>query len=198
MLFLWSTNKLGKIWIDGDSFRQIISKRLPEGYYCQELSFIGDENLLNIYITLPENDNEEDRARLENKIRDIFTKSGMTVHINWINIAPQDNPKTNPVWTLPLFWAGAAASLTALVHLGLKGILWSLFAAIIGYGVSWILLTEDGKKQVSVIPRIEEKSENVQEYNDDDIRAPLLISSQEGINQRTTESNTTTSEDNLI
>ena len=151
MLFLWSTTKLGKIWIDGDSFRQIISKRLPEGYYCQEVSFIGDENLLNVYITLPENDIEEDRARLENKIRDIFTKSGMSVHINWINIAPQDNPKTNPVWTLPLFWAGAAASLTALVHLGLKGILWSLFAAIIGYGVSWILLTEDGKKQVSII-----------------------------------------------
>ena len=151
MLFLWSTNKLGKIWIDGDSFRQIISKRLPEGYYCQELSFIGDENLLNIYITLPENDNEEDRARLENKIRDIFTKSGMTVHINWINIAPQDNPKINPVWTLPLFWAGAAAALTAIVHLGLKGILWSLFAALIGYGISWILLTEDGKKQVSTL-----------------------------------------------
>jgi len=151
MLFLWSTTKLGKIWIDGDSFRQIISKRLPEGYYCQELSFIGDENLLNIYITLPEKDSEEDRARLENKIRDIFTKSGMLVNINWINIAPQDNPKTNPVWTLPLFWAAAAASLTALVHLGLKGILWSLFAAIIGYGISWILLTEDGKKQVSVL-----------------------------------------------
>ena len=151
MLFLWTTTKIGKIWLDGDSIRHIVSKRLPEGFYCQEVSFIGDQNLLNIYITMPEGDNEEDKVRLEKKFTDIFTKSGMAVHINWINIAPQDNPKTNPVWTMPLFWAGAAAALTAIVHLGLKGILWSLFAAIIGYGVSWILLTEDGKKQVSAL-----------------------------------------------
>ncbi len=151
MLFLWTTTKLGKIWVDGDSLRHIISKRLPEGFYCQEISFIGDQNLLNIYITMPEGDNEEDKVRLEKKFTDIFSKSGMAVHINWIKIAPQDNPKINPVWTLPLFWAGAAAALTAIVHLGLKGILWSLFAAMIGYGVSWILLTEDGKKQVSTL-----------------------------------------------
>ncbi|HAJ94208.1 MAG TPA: hypothetical protein DCM41_04870 [Synergistaceae bacterium] len=154
MLFLWTTTKLGKIWIDGDSLRQIVSKRLPEGFYCQEISFIGDQNLLNIYITMPEGDNEEDKIRLEKKFTDIFTKSGIAVHINWINIAPQDNPKTNPVWTLPLFWAGAAAALTAIVHLGLKGILWSLFAALIGYGISWILLTEDGKKQVSTLMQL--------------------------------------------
>ena len=54
MLFLWTTTKLGKIWLDGDSIRQIVSRRLPEGYYCQEVSFIGDQNLLNIYISLPE------------------------------------------------------------------------------------------------------------------------------------------------
>lgn len=151
MLFLWTTTKLGKIWLDGDAFRQIISKRLPEGFYCQEVSFIGEKNLLNIYITLPEGDNEEDKLRLEKRFTEIFSKSGMSVHINWINIAPQDNPKTNPVWTLPLFWAASAATLTALVHLGLKGILWSLLAAVIGYAISWILLTEDGKKQVALL-----------------------------------------------
>ncbi len=151
MLFLWTTTKIGKIWIDGDSFRQIISKRLPEGFYCQEISFIGDQSLLNVYITLPEGHNEEDKVRLDKKFNDIFTKSGMEVHINWIKIAPQDNPKINPVWTMPLFWAGAASGLTALVHLGLKGILCSLFAAITGYGVAWILITEDGKKQVSAL-----------------------------------------------
>lgn len=75
----------------------------------------------------------------------------MAVHINWISIAPQDNPETNPVWTMPLFWSAVAAGLTALVHLGLKGILWSMFAAVIGYGISWILLTEDGQKQVSAL-----------------------------------------------
>ena len=44
-----------KIWLDGDS-EQIVS-RLPEGYYCQEVSFIGDQNLLN---TISVRANEEE------------------------------------------------------------------------------------------------------------------------------------------
>ncbi len=151
MLFLWTTTKLGKIWVDGDSLKLIVSKRLPSGYYCQEVSFIGENDLLNIYITLPENDDVQEKLKLEKKFNDIFVKSGISSHVNWVHVAPQDNPKLTPIWTMPLFWAGLTAGLTAIMNLGLKGILWSLFAAIIGYGVSWIFITEDGQKQVSAL-----------------------------------------------
>ena len=151
MLFLWTTTKHGKIWIDGDSFKQIVAKKLPSDYYCQELSFIGEKNLLNIYITVPENASAEEKCKLEDKLNNLFAKSGILLQTNWVNVAPQDNPKTNPLWMLPLFWAGAAAAVTAIIQLGIKGILWTLFASIIGYGVSWIFLTEDGQKQVTRI-----------------------------------------------
>lgn len=151
MLFLWTTTKLGKIWLDGDSFRQIVSKRLPEGYYCQDVSFVGEKDLLNIYIALPDVDSPEEKLELENKFKVLLSKSGIVSNINWIHTAPQDNPKSTPMWKLPLFWTAAAGIVTALLHLGLKGILWSLFASIIGYGVSWIFLTEDGQKQVSAM-----------------------------------------------
>lgn len=151
MLFLWTTTKYGKIWVDGDSFKQIVAKRLPNDFYCQELSFIGEKNLLNIYITVPENASSEQKYKLEEKFNSIFSKSGISLQTNWVNVAPQDNPKTTPVWLLPIFWAGAASALTAVIQLGLKGILWTLFAAIIGYGISWIFLTEDGQKQVATI-----------------------------------------------
>jgi len=151
MLFLWTTNKFGKIWVDGDGLRQIISKRLPEGYYCREVTFIGDRDLLNIHINLPENEDMQEKLKLEKKFEDIFDRSGISTNFNWVHIAPQDNPRMTPVWTMPLFWAGLAAGLTALVYLGIKGILWSLFAAVIGYGISWIFVTEDGQKQVSAL-----------------------------------------------
>ena len=54
MLFLWTTTKLGKIWIDGDAVKQIIARRLPQELYVQEVSFIGEKALLNIYIAAPD------------------------------------------------------------------------------------------------------------------------------------------------
>ena len=93
----------------------------------------------------------ETSAPFEEKLEDIFGKAGMEVQINWVLVAPQDNPKSTPVWMLPLFWGCIAAAITAVVQLGLRGILWALFAAVIGYGVSWIFLTEDGQKQVSAL-----------------------------------------------
>lgn len=149
MLFLWTTTKLGKIWLDGDAFRAIVSKRLPAGFYCHEVNFIGEKNLLNIHITMSDENAVDEKAKLERKFEELFSKSGIATHVSWMYVSPQDNPKATPLWTLPLFWAAVAAALTAVVHLGLKGILWSLFAAIIGYGVSWLFVTEDGQKQIT-------------------------------------------------
>ena len=151
MLFLWTTTKIGKIWLDGDAVKQEVVKRLPKNFYCQEVSFLGDRNLLSVYISKPEDASPEASAPFEAKLEDVFGKAGIEVQVNWVLVAPQDNPKATPVWMLPLFWACMAAALTAVVQLGLRGILWSLFAAVIGYGVSWIFLTEDGQKQVSAL-----------------------------------------------
>ena len=151
MLFLWTTTKLGKIWIDGDAIKLIISKRLPQEFYVQEVSFIGEKNLLNAYIAAPEDADFETKATLEERFGGIFNKSGIAVQLNWVNIAPQDNKKTTPVWMLPLFWAAAAAGITALFHMGLKGILWSIFSAVVGYGVAWVLITDDGQRQIAAL-----------------------------------------------
>lgn len=151
MLFLWTTTEFGKIWIDGEALRQIVARRVPAGYYCQEVSFIGGDNLLNIYIAISDDSDTEKQRELEEKFRELFVKSGIEAKVSWLYVAPQDNPKTTPIWHLPLFWAGAAALATAIVHIGFIGVLWSIFAAVIGYGISWIILTEDGQKQLSAL-----------------------------------------------
>lgn len=151
MLFLWKTTKYGKIWIDGELFKRIITKRLPKDYYCQEVTFTGEKDLLNIQITAPEGSTAEDKNSYEDKFSALFERSGVTTQVNWLSIAPQDDPNAVPMWMLPVFWAGIAAALAALIHLGVKGILWTIFAAVAGYGVSWIFLTEDGQREVSDI-----------------------------------------------
>ncbi len=151
MLFLWTTTDLGKIWLDGDAVKQLITKRLPQDFYVQEVSFIGEKNLLNVYIAVPEDTDTQTKSETEKKLTDIFGKSGISTQLSWVNVAPQDNKKTTPIWTLPLFWAGAAGGVTALFHMGISGILWAIFSAVIGYAIAWILITEDGQKQVAAL-----------------------------------------------
>lgn len=153
MLFLWKKTKLGKIWLDSEEFRQTVSRRLPSGYYCQEVSFIGDRDLLNIYISVPESEPEHEKAKVAEKFRQLFEKSGIRTSVNWIHIAPHDNPETTPIWTLPLFWSGVVGLVTALIRMGISGILWTLLAAVIGYGIAWLVLTEDGQKKITALIR---------------------------------------------
>lgn len=151
MLFLWTTTKLGKIWLDGEMLKHAISKELPSELYVQDVSFIGEKDLLNVYIAMPDDISGEAKAGIEEKFAAVFGKSGIKVQANWVLVAPQDNKKTTPIWMLPLFWAAAAAGVTALFYMGIGGILWAIFSAVVAYGVAWVLITEDGQRQISAL-----------------------------------------------
>ena len=149
MLFLWQTTDLGKIWLDGDGIKASLSKRLPKEFYLRDLSFVGNSGLLNLYIAVSEDAVSASKRAVESRISTLFAGSGITVSVNWMYIAPKDNRKVTTMWRLPLFWAAAAAGVTALFHMGIRGILWSIFAAIAAYGIGWAALTEEGQKQVN-------------------------------------------------
>ncbi len=151
MLFLWTITKRGKIWLDGDAFRQIVAKRLPPDFYCQEVSFVGDQNLLNIYITLPEQDDPQKRLALMDKFEDFFKPMGIAVHLHWTRRAPDESQGKQALWKKPLFWAGAAGGVAGLANLGMRGILWVAGSTCAGYLVSWLALSEDGNKLISKI-----------------------------------------------
>lgn len=148
MLFLWTITKRGKIWLDGDAFRQIVAKRLPFDFYCQEVSFVGDQNLLNIYITLPEQDDPQKRLSLIDKLDEFFRPMGISVHVHWTRRTPEDSEAGMPWWRRPICWAGITGGVTALLNLGLKGFLWTVLLSFAGYIVAWIALSEDGQKMV--------------------------------------------------
>ncbi|MDR1508230.1 MAG: hypothetical protein LBS53_01165 [Synergistaceae bacterium] len=149
MLFLWTITKRGKIWIDGDAFRQIIASRLPADFYCQEVSFVGDQSLLNIYLTLPDQSDPQKRMTLTDKFVEFFRPSGINVHIHWTRKAPDEYSSAVAMWKKPLFWAASAGGIAGLANLGIRGIAWVSGAALLGYVISWIILSEDGNKLIT-------------------------------------------------
>lgn len=149
MLFLWTITKRGKIWLDGEAFRQVVAKRLPPDFYCQEISFVGDQNLLNIYVTLPEKDDPQKRLALMDKFEEFFKPMGIAVHMHWTRQTDGDAGGRSDIWQKPLFWAAATGGVTGLANLGLRGILWVAVATIFGYAVSWLALSEEGKRLIN-------------------------------------------------
>ncbi|MDR3331643.1 MAG: hypothetical protein LBT08_03355 [Synergistaceae bacterium] len=149
MLFLWTITKRGKIWLDGEAFREIVAKRLPPDFYCQEVSFLGDQNLLNIYITLPEKDDPQKRLALMDKFEIFFKPMGIAVHIHWTRTTHNDPSGSQPMWRKPLFWAAVAGGVAGLANLGIKGIAWVVGMTCCGYVVSWLIISEDGNKFIS-------------------------------------------------
>lgn len=148
MLFLWTSTKYGKIWLDGEAFRQIVSKRLPADFCCQEVSFVGDQNLLNIYVTLPDKDDPQKRLALIDKFEEFFRPMGVAVHVHWTRRAP-DEYDALPLWKKPLSWGAAAGGAAGLINLGMKGVAWVLGSALCGYVIAWFVLSEDGNKLIS-------------------------------------------------
>ncbi|MDR1915936.1 MAG: hypothetical protein LBQ58_05110 [Synergistaceae bacterium] len=149
MLFLWTITKHGKIWLDGDAFRQIVMRRLPADFYCQEVSFDGDQNLLNIYITLPEKDAPQKRLALMDKFEEFFRPTGIAVHVHWTRRPHDEFQGKLPLWRRPLTWAIAAGGVASVANLGIRGLAWVIGSTFFGYVVAWLALSEDGNKLIS-------------------------------------------------
>ena len=151
MLFLWTITKRGKIWLDGDAFKQIVTDRLSSDFYCQEVSFVGDQNQLNIYITIPDQDDPQQRLALTDKFEALFRPAGITVCVHWVRKAPDEYSVVSPIWNKPAFWAAVTGGLAGIANLGIGGVAWVAGASLAGYVISWILLSEDGNKLVKKI-----------------------------------------------
>jgi hypothetical protein len=151
MLFLWTTTKHGKIWLDGEAFRRLAVDRLPSEFVCQEVSFVGDQNLMNIYITLPEKDDPQKRLAVTDSFERFFETMGIVAHINWIRKTPEEYASAYPILKKPVFWAAVIGGIGAVANLGIRGVLWAAGAALIGYAVSWMILSVEGKNIIKKI-----------------------------------------------
>ncbi|MDO4987428.1 MAG: hypothetical protein Q4E17_00135 [Synergistes sp.] len=153
MLYLWRKTDIGKIWLDGEGVKNIIRKRMPKEFLVQSVSLSGEDDVLNIYIAVSEETDADVKKSLETRFCDIFGKAGLTVRTNWINVAPEDNETRTALWKKPVFWSVAAGALCGLYFMGISGIVWSVFCAAVVFIIMWLILTEDGRKQIAKLIR---------------------------------------------
>lgn len=148
MLFLWKNTQYGKIWLDGDEIKHQVAERLQdEDCFCHEVSFVADKSTLHLFINYPEGYDEGKRNAAAKKIMAIFKPSGLILQIHW-SVRSKEQPvlTISNAWKHPLFWGGLGCLAVSVVHLGVKGILWAVLAGGLSYGISWLILTEDGKR----------------------------------------------------
>jgi hypothetical protein len=100
---------------------------------------------MNIYIALPEKDDPQKRLAVTDSFEQFFDTLGIAAHINWIRKTPEEYASAYPILKKPVFWAVAAGGISAVANLGIRGVLWAAGAALVGYAVSWMILSEEGK-----------------------------------------------------
>jgi hypothetical protein len=114
---------------------------------------VGDQSLLNIYITLPDQDDPQKRLALADKFEEFFRPAGIAVRVHWTRKAPDEYSNVVPMWRKPLLWAAVAGGITALANLGIHGVAWVAGVALAGYVISWVIMSEDGNKLVSKLTK---------------------------------------------
>jgi hypothetical protein len=149
MLFLWTASRRGKIWIEGEGLKQAVARRLPQDFLCQEVSFVGDQSLMNVYVSVPEKDDPKRRLAVVDRLNAFFRPLGIVPSVHYVPRTPEETRTVaSPLYRNPLVWGGAAAALVALGQMGVRGIAWATLAGLSGFAVAWLALTEDGRKLV--------------------------------------------------
>lgn len=146
MLFLWTKTKLGRIWAEGDIFREMTSARLPDGFECVDVSLAGEQSVLNIQIALPEDADEARRPQLVSELGELFAALGLKAAVQWTRIKPGTVPERTRLVDSPFTWAGAAGVAAAAFQLGPTGTAWSMGAAAAGFLVSWLAVSGEGAR----------------------------------------------------
>lgn len=151
IFYLWKSNSIGKIWLDSECIKKIISDILPKDCCCNNVSFEGESATVAVHVTISENISQDLRLHIEESITKYLTECGFNFVFYWTNVLPSDNLEHYPVWQMPISWAIVAGLFVAMVNLGIHGILMTIVAIVCGYFVSWLLLTGEGQLFVKKI-----------------------------------------------
>lgn len=151
MIFLWKITENGKLWLDGDPMKQIILRRLPAGFSCQEITFVGDKDLLNIYLSAQDDAGKDRCAAVAERLRSFFAAVGIDASVHWVHADKEavERATPAPIYKKPLFWTALVGGIAAITNLGSAGTAWTIFFAAAAFCISWSVLTERGQDIVS-------------------------------------------------
>jgi len=152
MYLFWQKSKLGNLHISEDAVKRLFEGFFPEGYSVREVSLWEERNLLVLRLCFPSMETPVSTEYLERLARDaraFLEPAGFTeIEVVWVEgeRVPVDEKDWRKHLQNPLTWGVIVSVLVMVLHLGGRGVFWTLVLGALGYGVAWVLLTPRGAK----------------------------------------------------
>lgn len=149
MYLFWKNTTLGSIRLSREGLTEFIDSLLLPSYSSKEVALSRMENSLYIVLSLPQPHNALEVKMVEEKLQSSFADLGLGVHISWTEEKiTKDKKKIPEILQNPLSWVACTAGITALIHMRIKGILWTVAVSALTFVVAQFLLSEHGQKLI--------------------------------------------------
>jgi hypothetical protein len=142
----WKSTALGSLSLSREGITEFINSLLLPSYACKEVALSRAENSLYIVLSLPHPHNTLEVKMLEEKISASCNEMGLGAHISWTEEKQPIEPRVFPeILKNPLSWTVGAAGLTALIHMRIRGVLWTIVVGALTFVIARFLLSENGQ-----------------------------------------------------
>ena len=142
MHIIWQRNKIGHIALDLGAIKSFITSKLHKGEEVSNLYF--DATNSNLVCMLQVERQDEARiSELKGILYPVFETSGISFSLGVQEIVRLTDQLE--FYKSPLFWGVLFALIYIFGNLGIAGIFWCAFSAVLGYAVSWFFVTKSGR-----------------------------------------------------
>lgn len=142
MHIIWQKNEIGHIALDLGAIRSFITTKLHKDEEVSNLYF--DATTSNLVCMLQVQNYEEARvAELKEALSPMFESAGFSFSLGVQELIRLTDQLV--FYKSPFFWGVLFALIYIFGCLGLDGIFWCAFCAVLGYAVSWFFVTQTGK-----------------------------------------------------
>ncbi|HDQ93152.1 MAG TPA: hypothetical protein ENN89_03425 [Synergistetes bacterium] len=153
MFYFWKSGANGDLWVSGEGLRKAFVERYPDGAECSEISLLGDRDLLNVSFVLSRGIDPETKARSEKNLQEFTTGLGIKeVQSGWVSDpSAEDVISAGGLFRHPLFWAGSAWVIFAVLRMGLSG---TMLATLTSASVFFVVALFTTAKGIEIRKRI--------------------------------------------
>lgn len=142
MHIIWQKNEIGHIALNLTAIKSFITSKLHKDEEVSNL-YLDTENSRLMCMLQVGHFDEARIAELKEILSPVFENAGISFSLGIQEIIRLTDQLV--FYKSPFFWGVLFALLYILGRLGIAGIFWCAFCAVLGYAVSWFLVTPKGK-----------------------------------------------------
>ena len=142
MHIIWQKNEIGHIALNLASIKNFITSKLQKDEEVSNLYFDAESSRLVCMLQV-EHFDEARITKLRGLLSPVFENAGISFSLGVQELIRLTDQLV--FYKSPFFWGVLFALIYILGKLGIAGIFWCAFCAVLGYAVSWFFVTQRGK-----------------------------------------------------